>query len=205
MFDQFIPEHPSINRSGKNIRWKLGVLKWILCSTCFKFKSLLPGGSRVRFGNRISLQGKLRIKGPGTVVIEDNVIMSDNVDLYTHSPRAIIRIGKNTFLNGSRMSSSESIEIGSNNIIADVRIMDTDFHWLHRDRMTDNLPPPSSPVKTEYNVWVAAGSALLKGVVVGENSVIAFGSVVTTKTPKNEIWGGSPAKKLRDLPIPGEK
>ena len=205
MFDQFIPEHPSLKRPGKHLRWKLGIAKGILFQLYYSFKILLPGTSKVQFGKRISIQGCVRIKGPGTVIIEDNVIIGDGVDLYTHASAAVIRIGKNTFLNGSRMSSAASIEIGSNNIIADVRIMDTDFHWLHRDRMTDQTHPPVAPIKTENNVWVSAGSAILKGVVIEENSVVAFGSIVTSRIPRDEIWGGVPAKKLRDLPLPGEK
>ena len=144
----------------------------------------------------------MRIKGPGKIIIEDNVIIGDQVDLHTYSPEAIIRIGENTFLNGSRIGASKAIEIGSNNIIADVRMMDTDFHWTHKNRMTDQSPLPMLPIVTENNVWIAAGSALMKGVRIGENSVIAFGSVVTANIPKDEIWGGAPAKKISDLPLP---
>jgi acetyltransferase-like isoleucine patch superfamily enzyme len=205
MLKLFTPTHPSLKPNGLHIKWKCGIFKWLFLSSFFKIRAHLPGAGKVIFGSAISLQGKLRISGPGTVIIEDSVIFSDNVDLYTHLPEAIIRIGKNSYINGARFSATNLIEIGPNNIIADVRILDTDFHWIHKDRMTDKSPPPTSPVKTANNVWVAAGSALLKGVRIGENSVVAFGSVVTAQIPNDEVWGGSPAKKIRDLPQPGEK
>ncbi len=50
------------------------------------------------------------------------------------------------------------------------------------------------------NVWVGANSVLLPGVTIGDNSLIAAGSVVSHDVPPNEIWGGVPARKLKDVP-----
>jgi acetyltransferase-like isoleucine patch superfamily enzyme len=200
MIEHFIPQHPSLRANARNWRWKIGVLKWLLF--CFKFQILkfLPGKAKLISGKRISLQGKIRIVGPGTVIIEDDVILADQVDLFTHSQTAVIRLGEKSFLNGTRISSTDQVEIGPLNIVADVRIMDTDFHWIHRERMSDHRPPPTARVKTESNVWIAAASALMKGTTIRENSVVAFGSVVTGTIPENEIWGGVPAKKIGDVP-----
>ncbi len=200
MLNQFKPDHPNLQRPGFHLRWKFGILKflWWRCLNFFLLKT-----SNTQFGKKISLQGKLRISGPGLVIIEDNVIISDNVDLYTFSKSAIIKIGKNSYINGTRISSVLNVSIGEENILADVRILDTDFHWAHKNRMRDFSPPPAIPVKTDKNVWVSAGSALMKGVSIGENSVIAFGSVVTGIVPANEVWGGVPAKKISDVPLPG--
>jgi len=50
------------------------------------------------------------------------------------------------------------------------------------------------------NVWVGANCVLLPGVTIGDNALIAAGSVVTRDVPPNEIWGGVPARKLKDVP-----
>ena len=50
------------------------------------------------------------------------------------------------------------------------------------------------------NVWVGAQCTILPGVVIGDNAVIAGGSVVNTTVPPDEIWGGVPARKLKDVP-----
>jgi maltose O-acetyltransferase len=42
---------------------------------------------------------------------------------------------------------------------------------------------------------------ILGGITIGENSIIAAGSVVTKDVPANTIFGGNPAKKLRDIKI----
>ncbi len=50
----------------------------------------------------------------------------------------------------------------------------------------------------EDDVWIGTNAIILSGVRIGKGSIIAAGSVVTTDIPSCEIWGGNPAKKLRD-------
>ena len=52
------------------------------------------------------------------------------------------------------------------------------------------------------NVWVGAGSVVLPGVTLGDNAVVAAGAVVTADVPPDEIWGGVPARKIKDVPGP---
>ena len=46
---------------------------------------------------------------------------------------------------------------------------------------------------------IGANSTVLGGIVVGENSLIGAGSVVTKDVPANELWVGNPAKKIRNI------
>ena len=48
------------------------------------------------------------------------------------------------------------------------------------------------PIVIERNVWIAAGATIIGGVTVGENSVVAAGSVVTKDVPPNTLVGGNP-------------
>jgi acetyltransferase-like isoleucine patch superfamily enzyme len=50
------------------------------------------------------------------------------------------------------------------------------------------------PIVIEKNVWIAAGAIIIGGVTVGENSVVAAGSVVTKDVPPNTFVGGNPAR-----------
>lgn len=50
----------------------------------------------------------------------------------------------------------------------------------------------------DNDVWIGHGVIVLGGVTIGEGSVIAAGAVVTKNVPPCEIWGGVPAKKIRD-------
>jgi acetyltransferase-like isoleucine patch superfamily enzyme len=51
----------------------------------------------------------------------------------------------------------------------------------------------------ERNVWIAAGAIIIGGVRVGENSVVAAGSVVTKNVPANTLVGGNPARVIRSI------
>ena len=46
---------------------------------------------------------------------------------------------------------------------------------------------------------VGANATVLGGVVLGENSLIGAGSVVTKDVPSGELWMGVPAKFVRKL------
>ena len=49
------------------------------------------------------------------------------------------------------------------------------------------------------NVWVGAGCVILPGAVIGDDAVIAAGSVVRGTVPAGEIWGGVPARKIKTI------
>jgi acetyltransferase-like isoleucine patch superfamily enzyme len=55
----------------------------------------------------------------------------------------------------------------------------------------------AKPIVIERNVWIAAGATIIGGVTVGENSVVAAGSVVTKDVPPNTLVGGNPARVIR--------
>jgi len=57
----------------------------------------------------------------------------------------------------------------------------------------------AKPVVIERNVWIAAGVTIIGGVRVGENSVVAAGSVVTRDVPPNALVGGNPARVIRSI------
>nr|WP_245481960.1 DapH/DapD/GlmU-related protein [Mesorhizobium sp. M7A.F.Ca.CA.004.08.2.1] len=57
----------------------------------------------------------------------------------------------------------------------------------------------AKPVVIERNVWIAAGATVIGGVTVGENSVVAAGSVVTRNVPPNTLVGGNPANVIRSI------
>ena len=51
--------------------------------------------------------------------------------------------------------------------------------------------------KIKDDVFIGAYSFVLKGVTIGNNSIIGACSVVTKNVPDNEIWAGNPAKFIR--------
>lgn len=156
---------------------------------------------RAQLGPRVRCFGKPVLHLHGELILHDRVrIISDlaTTELGVGDDGRL-EIGAQTFVNyGSSIAAQESITIGANCLIGThVLIADNDFHRLEPDRR--NETPDASPVVLADNVWIGQRSMVLKGVTIGENSVVAAGSVVTKDVAANTIVGGVPARFLRDL------
>jgi maltose O-acetyltransferase len=57
----------------------------------------------------------------------------------------------------------------------------------------------SQPIQVEDGVWIGAAAVILPGCTIGQGSVIAAGAVVTTSCAPQGLYGGVPAKRIRDL------
>lgn len=60
------------------------------------------------------------------------------------------------------------------------------------------------PVVIEKNVWIGAGTIVLPGVTIGENSVIGAGSIVTKDIPKNMLAYGVPCNVIHSIDKKGD-
>ena len=186
--------------AARGWRWSAGWAKGWLLRPWWSLRAR-AGGSRIRVGRNFSLQGRLTARGPGEVVFGDDVVVASHATPYTHSPEARIEIGDRSFVNGTRFGCALSIRIGADALLGDARLFDTDHHPLSRRRATDRtLEPKVGAITIADNVWIGAGAAVAKGVSIGENSVVAFGSVVTADVPPNRIVGGNPARDIAEVP-----
>ena len=147
------------------------------------------------------------------------VVIGDHVSCYGGCSFAIgvngtCSIGDFTMLNGALIMAEEHVEIGSHCLISwQVGIADSDFHPLDpQQRRIDaealapffgTRPPrppiPTLPVKIADNVWIGMNATILKGVTIGENSVVAAGAIVTKSVPPNSVVAGNPAVVVRML------
>jgi acetyltransferase-like isoleucine patch superfamily enzyme len=61
-----------------------------------------------------------------------------------------------------------------------------------------------APIVLGNNVTIGAKAVVMPGVTIGDDAVVAVGSVVAkgTRIGDGELWGGTPARKLRDIPAP---
>jgi acetyltransferase-like isoleucine patch superfamily enzyme len=115
-----------------------------------------------------------------------------------------LKIGNNVGMSSTAIICDKHIQIGDFvKIGGNVVIYDTDFHSLdsnlRHEKMNDYSNTNRQDVIIENNVFIGAHSTILKGVCIGENSIIGACSVVTKSIPRNEIWGGNPAKFIRAI------
>ncbi len=157
-------------------------------------------GIRFTAGKNLRVYGRLTIRGPGRVVFGDNVRVKMEVTPYTQTPEALIEIGDDSYLNGTRFSCAQLIRIGPRAILADARILDTDFHPVDPTRRHDPKGPVRiAPVIVDENVWIAAAAGILPGTQIGRNSVVGFGAVCSGVYPADALIAGNPAKVIRTL------
>ena len=108
-----------------------------------------------------------------------------------------IRIGKRVFINHA----CSFLDLGGITIEDDVLI------GPRVNLITENHPVEPSQRKSldlksiliKKNAWIGAAASILPGVTVGENSIVAAGSVVNKDVPDNVIVGGVPAKIIKSI------
>lgn len=109
-----------------------------------------------------------------------------------------LSIGNDVGISASAIICNHQITIGDNVVIGgNTVIYDTDFHSLdaqqRSDPRLDRMNTRWAPVSIGNNVFIGAHTTILKGVMIGDNSIVGACSVVTKNIPANEIWAGNPA------------
>jgi len=108
------------------------------------------------------------------------------------------RVGRNVFIN----QNCTFYDLGGLDIADDVMIgpnvsIITSGHPMEPSQRRSGVV--AKPIVIGKNVWIAAGATIIGGVTIGENSVVAAGSVVTHDVPPNTLVGGNPARVIRGI------
>jgi acetyltransferase-like isoleucine patch superfamily enzyme len=122
-----------------------------------------------------------------------------NAEIIVRGDNLLFYIGQFSAIGGGRfvvMGQSNSIEIGSNCMLADqLEIWSTDSHPIFDADM--QIINPSAPVVIRQKVWIGARTTVLKGVTIGEGAIIGMNSVVTRDIPPYSVSVGNPAKVVK--------
>ncbi|MTI38309.1 acyltransferase [Fulvivirga lutimaris] len=165
--------------------WRMLLAKWYL-KNC------------TSLGKYVSVNGRPKLENLGKIHLADEVRVWSKIikaKLYT-GPNGTLTVGKNSRINGAHIDAQQSIIIGENVRIAPYTIiLDSDFHSL-KDHFSDG---ESKPIVIEDNVWLATRCTILKGVTIGENSVVATGAIVTKDVPANCVVAGIPAEVIKKI------
>lgn len=135
-------------------------------------------------GSGVYVEERFTVVGARNISLGDSVYIGPNATLMAAD--APIEI-KGHFMSGP----------GLTIITGDHRI---DIRDKYMDEVTvaEKLPENDQPVVIEEDVWCGANVTILKGVTIGRGSIIAAGAVVTKNVGEYEIWGGVPAKKIKN-------
>lgn len=108
---------------------------------------------------------------------------------------AKVELGADVGLNyGVEIYAAESVKIGERTSIGDFSaVYDTQFHPVQEGEAI-----VVEPVSLGVNVWLARMATILPGVTIGDHSVVAAGSVVTSDVPPRSVVAGCPARVVRE-------
>ena len=161
----------------------------------------------IKLGRNVQFDGKCHFKRfpLSTIKIGDNCefLSRSNSNLIginrpcmisTLTEKAVLEIGNNSGFSGTVIGAFVSVKIG-NNVRCGANTLITDSDWHTDDpRVSDAMP-----VIIGNNVWLGVNVVVLKGVEIGENSVIGANSTVTKSIGANVIAAGNPCKEIAKL------
>lgn len=143
--------------------------------------------------------GPCAVTSAGKIVVGDGLTIRSRkfnmVEISCASGAKLI-LGNNVFLNqGVRIACTTEVTIGDNALIGDESvILDNDYHGAA------GAPAKAAPVRIEPDVWLGTRVIVLRGVTIGEGSVVGAGSVVTRSIPPAVFAAGVPARVIKALP-----
>jgi len=110
-----------------------------------------------------------------------------------------VHIGAKTVIGQEcTISAFQHVSIGRECIVADrVMLIDFDHGVVEVERPVRVQGIYKRDVRVGHNVWIGYGAAFLRGVSVGDNSVVGTYAVVTKDVPANAVVAGVPAQVLR--------
>lgn len=174
--------------------------------------------NRIALGKQVRIVGRVQVmngkKCPGSISIGDGTTLNSHYlkenPLGYNTPCVFrlqnggsISIGNHVGISNSVfVSYGEPISIGDFTLIGGgCKFFTTDFHPISPElrRQGDLNHAKTGRITIGENVFIGAGTTVLKGVTIGANSVIGACSVVTRDVPKNEIWGGNPARFIKRI------
>jgi acetyltransferase-like isoleucine patch superfamily enzyme len=165
---------------------------------------------KLRFGRRLQTDGicficpgvKLEIGRRATLRIGRWAWIGQGGKIRVHEGE--VSIGAKTVIGQEcTISAFQRVSIGRECILADrVMLIDFDHGVTEVERPIRLQGIYKRDVSVGHNVWMGYGACVLRGVSIGENSVVGTSSVVTTDFPANSVLAGAPARMIRTREAP---
>jgi acetyltransferase-like isoleucine patch superfamily enzyme len=151
-------------------------------------------------GRRLELQ----IARGGIVQFGRFVWIGDGTKIRCHE--GVVEIGAKTVMGQEcTISAYQRVRIGEQCVIADrAMFIDFDHGVVEVERPIRVQGIYKRDVEVGSNVWIGYGACILRGVRVGDNSIVGTNSVVTRDVPANAVVAGIPARVIRMREAPGE-
>jgi maltose O-acetyltransferase len=158
-------------------------------------------GARIRLGRGVTTERQrgnhLWVQRDGTLEIgEDAWLRTEHGEnRLTVYPGATISLGPRALVNGAMIVAKREVRVGADARLAfGVRVLDADLHDFD-----EGTPERVEPVRIGERVWLGANVLVLRGVTIGDDVVVAAGSVVIRDLPPRVLAVGTPAAPIREI------
>ena len=140
---------------------------------------------------------ELEVGRKGQIEFGRFVWIGDDTKIRCHEGR--VEIGAKTVIGQEcTISAYQRVRIGEQCVIADRSMfIDFDHGVVEVERPIRQQGIYKRDVVVGSNVWIGYGACILRGVNVGDNSIVGTNAVVTKDVPANAVVGGVPARVLR--------
>ena len=132
-------------------------------------------------------------------ILEDDVtiwISGDSGSKPELTLSSRVFIGRNTYI-----GVYQPIAIGKNTIVgAYSYIISANHRYEDRTVPIRDQGFVGEPIFIDEDVWIGTHVVILPGVTIGRGAIVAAGSIVNRNIPAYEIWGGVPAKFIKERP-----
>lgn len=150
----------------------------------------LNARDKVSIGANSVIRGILRVEQAGQLSIGTHTYIGDNALI---SAAEIVEIGDGTLL----AHAAQVFDNDSHPIDAEQR--KAHFQAILGDKSGGAYTIASAPVRIGRLSWIGLNAIVMKGVTVGEEAIVAAGSVVTKDIESRTVVGGNPAVMVRRL------
>lgn len=167
-----------------------------------KSKIKISGDNNILYigKNTLLRDSNIFIKGNNNILYIGDDCVVNNTSIILDNEDAEIKIGNKTSIAKAQIVSLEpyKIEIGEDCMLSyDIEIRNTDSHKIY-DKDTNKRINEGKSVNIGNHVWLGMRAVILKGVNIGNNSIVAGGSIVTKDVKANTIVSGSPARQIKE-------
>ncbi|KKQ91279.1 MAG: Transferase hexapeptide repeat containing protein [Candidatus Woesebacteria bacterium GW2011_GWB1_39_10] len=137
----------------------------------------------------------------GAKIGKDSILMSVKFFNWHYGGPGVLKIGNECFIGDETLIDLyDQVHLENQVTIAQKVTILTHQNVGYRDHpLQKHFPKFSKPVIFKRGSVVGAGSIILPGVIVGKESFVAAGSVVTRDVPARTLVGGVPAKIIRKI------
>lgn len=152
-------------------------------------------GINLEPGVSVNSNVKIAVTDGGKLMVRSGTSIATGVQIKVQC--GSIEIGKNVFIGvGTIIVAQESITIDDDTQIAEYVVI------RDQDHRTDSSPIRSagfhtSPILIGKDVWIGSKATILRGVTIGEHSVVAAHSVVNNDVPSGVVVAGIPARIVK--------